>query len=501
MGLTRAGRAAAAARDPALHRHHPGDGGRRAGARRRSFRRSPTFSSAGSSSPTTRVRPRVLSRPSIGRGSRGPTARAVHDGDGPSLRPLVTRRGLACWPTPWASRSTRSTARCPTRSRARGLLRAVPPGVCHLPPVGDALELLAPRRRSSSRAREEGRSAAACRGRPDLSKLPDDPGVYVFRDERGRPLYVGKSVSLRSRARSHFCAPAGWTEKAEIVDYRPTNSELGALVLENRLIKQWQPPGNRKLKRTDGYVYLRCRLEQPYPVLEVDPEPAPGRAVNVGPLRGRKAAVELADQLTSLFRLRHCGKSCPVAITLRSTGRWAAARPPAWATWTRTPIAARWTRRSRCSAAPSRTPPLGSWARSTSRWARRQRLQRYERAADAAPARRAPGGPAGPVGRGAARRSRRARSSCWPATPTRSGSTRSGWWTAGWPTGGRCPVPASWPNAPRRPCVSPRAIPHRSRSKRWTRSGSCPPGWPTTTSRRLPLAEEPGAAELAAFAA
>ena len=70
--------------------------------------------------------------------------------------------------------------------------------------------------------------------------------MYVFRDVRGRPLYVGKSVSLRTRARSHFCAPAGWTERAEIVDYRPTNSELGALVLENRLIKQWRPPGNRR---------------------------------------------------------------------------------------------------------------------------------------------------------------------------------------------------------------------------------------------------------------
>jgi len=43
----------------------------------------------------------------------------------------------------------------------------------------------------------------------------------------------------------------------------------------------------------------------------VDTEPAPGRAVNVGPLKGRKAAGELADQLTSLFRLRHCGKAMP----------------------------------------------------------------------------------------------------------------------------------------------------------------------------------------------
>ena len=123
---------------------------------------------------------------------------------------------------------------------------------------------------------------------------------------------MGKSVSLRSRARAHFCAPAGWTEKAEIVDYRPTNSELGALVLENRLIKSWKPAGNVKLKRTDRYCYLRCRLDIPYPVLEVAAEPAPGNAVNVGPLGSRALAGELADQLTSLYRLRHCGRKLKV---------------------------------------------------------------------------------------------------------------------------------------------------------------------------------------------
>jgi DNA polymerase-3 subunit epsilon len=147
--------------------------------------------------------------------------------------------------------------------------------------------------------------------RPDLTKLPDDPGVYIFRDDRGRPLYVGKSVSLRSRARAHFCAPAGWTEKAEVVDYKPTSSELGALVLENRLIKQWRPAGNVKLKRSDGYVYIRARLDIPFPILEVAPEPAAGLAINVGPVRGADAARELIDQLNSLFALRHCGRALP----------------------------------------------------------------------------------------------------------------------------------------------------------------------------------------------
>jgi DNA polymerase-3 subunit epsilon len=175
--------------------------------------------------------------------------------------------------------------------------------------IADACSLLEPRRRRPrppDRRRRAGRIPRE--RRPDLSSLPDDPGVYVFRDEAGRPLYVGKSVSLRTRARAHFCAPAGWTERAEVVDYVPTASELGALVLENRLIKRWRPPGNVKLKKSDGYLYLRCRLDIPFPVLEVAPEPAPGHAINVGPVRGRELAGELVDQLNSLFGLRHCGR-------------------------------------------------------------------------------------------------------------------------------------------------------------------------------------------------
>ena len=187
------------------------------------------------------------------------------------------------------------------------VLTALFPRLCaNATTVGEALESLQTRRRAR---KTEPAERIPPSERPDLSTLPDDPGVYIFRDERGRPVYVGKSVSLRSRARAHFCAPAGWTERAEIVDYRPTNSELGALVLENRLIKQYKPAGNKKLKRTDGYCYLRCRLDIPYPVLEVAPEPAAGQAVNVGPLNSKALAQELADQLTSLYRLRHCGRT------------------------------------------------------------------------------------------------------------------------------------------------------------------------------------------------
>jgi DNA polymerase-3 subunit epsilon len=221
--------------------------------------------------------------------------------------PLVRRRGLASLADSLGIDVEEVHRALPDALTCARVFCALFPRLCaNAPTVADAVDLM----RRHRRARKTEPAERIPPGqRPDLSKLPDDPGVYIFRDERGRALYVGKSVSLRSRARAHFCAPAGWTERAEIVDYRPTNSELGALVLENRLIKQLKPPGNSALKRTDGYVYLRCRLDIAYPVLEVASEPAGGHAVNVGPLGSKALASELADQLTSLFRLRHCGRT------------------------------------------------------------------------------------------------------------------------------------------------------------------------------------------------
>lgn len=189
--------------------------------------------------------------------------------------------------------------------------------------VREAVELCRPRRRARASAaprvrRPQGatRDAAVARAaeRLDFGPLPVGPGVYLFRDAEGRVLYVGKSVSVRARARAHFAAgadPAAWHAQAAAVDHRSTNSELGALVLENRLIKRMTPPGNTALKRSDRLVYLRCRLDIAYPVLEIAREPAAGRAVSVGPLRGRAAAAELVEQLNSLFGLRHCGRALP----------------------------------------------------------------------------------------------------------------------------------------------------------------------------------------------
>jgi DNA polymerase-3 subunit epsilon len=99
--------------------------------------------------------------------------------------------------------------------------------------------------------------------------------------------------------------------QAELVDHRATRSELGALLLERRLIRELRPPGNVRIKHEDRFVYLRCRFDIAFPVLEVSPQPAAGHAVNIGPLRGRHLAAELVEQLNSLFGLRHCGRKLP----------------------------------------------------------------------------------------------------------------------------------------------------------------------------------------------
>src|SRR3954451_13856387 len=228
------------------------------------------------------------------------------------LAPLQRRRGLAALADALGIEVEGVHRALPDAETCARVFCALFSKLCaHATTVGEAVALLAARKPASARPRT--RPAKRPRHtRPDISGLPKDPGVYVFRDADGRPLYVGKSVCLRTRARAHFTTPGEWTGRAEQVDYQPTHSELGALVLENRLIKALKPPGNKRLKRTpDGFVYVRCRFDIPFPILEVAPAPAAGHSVTVGPVRGRAAAAELVEQLNSLFGLRHCGRTLP----------------------------------------------------------------------------------------------------------------------------------------------------------------------------------------------
>jgi DNA polymerase III subunit epsilon len=221
--------------------------------------------------------------------------------------PLQRRRGLASLADALGIEVAETHRALPDAETCARVFCALFARLCaNAATVGEALQALRPRKvrmrpKGVKRPRKE---------RPDLTSLPKDPGVYVFRDADGRPLYVGKSVCVRTRARSHFTTPATWTGQAAHVDYEATESELGALVLENRLIKALKPSGNVRLRRTaDGYAYLRCRLDIAFPILEVGREPAPGHSVTVGPVQGIRALSELVEQLNSLFGLRHCGRA------------------------------------------------------------------------------------------------------------------------------------------------------------------------------------------------
>jgi DNA polymerase III subunit epsilon len=91
----------------------------------------------------------------------------------------------------------------------------------------------------------------------DVGQIPESPGVYLFFGEGPLPLYIGKSIKLRSRVMSHFQAASKEAREMRIaqeirrVEWIEAAGELGALLLEARLVKQRQPVYNRQLRRTN----------------------------------------------------------------------------------------------------------------------------------------------------------------------------------------------------------------------------------------------------------
>jgi DNA polymerase-3 subunit epsilon len=99
---------------------------------------------------------------------------------------------------------------------------------------------------------------------PDLADdIPDGPGVYLFRGEGGTLLYVGKSRNLRSRVLDHFSAGHRSGKEAKLgsqvreVEWIETGGELGALLLESRMVKELAPTANRRLRRPVGVFCVR----------------------------------------------------------------------------------------------------------------------------------------------------------------------------------------------------------------------------------------------------
>jgi excinuclease Cho len=95
--------------------------------------------------------------------------------------------------------------------------------------------------------------------RASLDALPSKPGIYIFRDAQDRPLYIGKSINIRTRVLSHLRTPeeARMLQQSRHVEFRRTAGEIGALLLESQLIKEQQPLYNKKLRRTREMCTLR----------------------------------------------------------------------------------------------------------------------------------------------------------------------------------------------------------------------------------------------------
>ncbi len=107
---------------------------------------------------------------------------------------------------------------------------------------------------------------------PGARRLPTRPGVYLFKDARGRILYVGKAKSLRARVRGHFSAEAAASAKNRQMLARVTDvetivvaSEAEALLLEANLIKAHRPRFNIQLRDDKRYPYIKVTVQEPFP--------------------------------------------------------------------------------------------------------------------------------------------------------------------------------------------------------------------------------------------
>lgn len=140
--------------------------------------------------------------------------------------------------------------------------------------------------------------------------LPDGPGVYAFRDDRDRILYIGKSRNIRKRAMSYFTKAETRERMNRMLDLTnkitaiPCHTELEASIREARIINQAKPPFNAAGKRTEKAIWIRITNE-PYPRLSVVRKVSED-AFHFGPLRNMEQATLVVDAITSVIGLRTC---------------------------------------------------------------------------------------------------------------------------------------------------------------------------------------------------
>jgi excinuclease ABC subunit C len=144
-------------------------------------------------------------------------------------------------------------------------------------------------------------------------QLPKAPGVYLMKDDKGRVIYVGKSASLRDRVCSYFQAStklearkAGLLDHVVDFDTIQTDSEVEALLAENRLIKDIQPKYNARLLDDKTYPYLMVTTGDEFPGVYVTREPRTKGVKLYGPFTSVYALKEAVTHLQKAFKFRTC---------------------------------------------------------------------------------------------------------------------------------------------------------------------------------------------------
>ncbi len=149
------------------------------------------------------------------------------------------------------------------------------------------------------------------RTRPPASNVPDAPGVYIFRDVEGRPLYVGKAKSLRKRTANYFAtdlAPRtrAMVDAADDLEWIVTDSEVAALMLEYSLVQEYQPQFNVRLKDDKSFPYLAITRYEEWPRAMVMRGKRRKGVQYFGPFAKAYSIRQTLDSLLRTFPVRTC---------------------------------------------------------------------------------------------------------------------------------------------------------------------------------------------------
>ena len=149
------------------------------------------------------------------------------------------------------------------------------------------------------------------RTRPPAANVPDAPGVYIFRDVEGRPLYVGKAKSLRKRTANYFTSDLAprtraMVDAADDLDWIVTDSEVAALMLEYSLVQEYQPQFNVRLKDDKSFPYLAITRYEEWPRAMVMRGKRRKGVQYFGPFARAYSIRQTLDSLLRTFPVRTC---------------------------------------------------------------------------------------------------------------------------------------------------------------------------------------------------